>query len=80
MFQLTYILPVSSFGVIMIDVFVKNGVRDLLDLNVIIAWVSLILVTPMYILAYMYLDAIIPNAFGIKEHPFFCIRKKIKKN
>jgi hypothetical protein len=61
----------------MIDVFVKNGVRDLLDLNVNIAWASLILVTPMYIFIYMYLDGVIPNSFGIKESPLFCLKKRI---
>lgn len=50
----------------------------MLDLNINVAWISLFLVTPLYIILYMYLDAIMPNAFGIRESCCFCLKKKRK--
>jgi len=28
-----------------------------------------------YLLLYFYLDAIVPNEYGIKKHPLFCFKK-----
>lgn len=50
----------------------------MLDLNVKFAWTSLVLVTPLYVFLYMYLDAILPNIYGIRQGCCFCLRKKKK--
>lgn len=47
----------------------------LLGLNVNLAWWCLGLSTPFYLLVYMYLDGVIPNAFGIRESLCFCFKR-----
>ena len=65
-FQLSYILPNFSFGIILLDFYINGGPETILDLNVNVAWISLALVTPIYVMLYMYLDAIMPNVYGIR--------------
>ena len=65
-FQLTYILPNFSFGIILLDFYINGGPALILDLNVNVAWYSLLLTTPVYVALYMYLDAIMPNVYGIR--------------
>ena len=48
---------------------------SILDLNVKVAWVCLILATPVYVGLYMYLDAIMPNVYGIRQSCCFCFKK-----
>lgn len=50
----------------------------MLNLNTNLAWYCLALATPFYLCVYMYLDGIIPNAFGIREHPLFCCKRHRK--
>jgi hypothetical protein len=74
LFPLTYLAPHFSFGVIMLEFYVKGGPESLLNLDVNVAWISLLCSIPLYLLAYMYLDAVIPNAYGIRESPLFCLK------
>ena len=74
LFPLTYLVPNFSFSVIMLDFFIAKGPETLLNLNTNVAWYCLALATPFYLCAYMYLDGVIPNAFGIREHPLFCCK------
>ncbi len=76
--QIGYLLPQFSFGVIILDGFFTNGAKTFLDLNVIPAWICLFLSTPCYFGLYVYLDSIIPNAFGIRLECCFCCKKKHK--
>lgn len=39
------------------------------------AWTTLILATPLWILGYIYLDAVMPNTYGVKRHPCFCCKR-----
>jgi hypothetical protein len=47
-----------------------------LNLNINVAWWSLALATPFYVLVYMYLDGIIPNSYGIRQSLCFCVKKR----
>jgi ATP-binding cassette subfamily A (ABC1) protein 3 len=49
-----------------------------LGLDVNVAWWCLGLATPFYLMVYMYLDGIIPNAYGIRENLCFCCRRNKK--
>ena len=71
-------LPNFSFSVIMLEFYLRGGPHIILGLNVNVAWWCLGLATPFYLLIYMYLDGIIPNAFGISESLLFCLRSKRK--
>ena len=73
--QFGYVFPHFSFGIIILDYFVKDGANTIMGLNVEYAWAALAASVPFYFLAYTYLDAIIPNAFGIAMKPCFCLRR-----
>ena len=73
---MSYILPNFSFGIILLDFYIQGGPTSILALDVGVAWASLILVTPIYVMLYMYLDAILPNEFGIRQSCCFCLKKK----
>ena len=75
-FQIGYVFPHFSFGIIILDYFVENGAELTMGLDVTYAWIALVSSIPFYFLLYIYLDAIIPNAFGIALRPCFCLRKQ----
>ena len=74
LFPLTYLMPHFSFSVIMLQFYIEGGPKYLMHLDVDFAWYCLIGATPFYILLYMYMDGIIPNAFGISESLCFCLK------
>lgn len=78
LFPLTYLMPNFSFSVIMLQFYIKGGPQILMGLDVNVAWYCLIAATPFYLLVYMYLDGIIPNAFGIRENLCFCFKRTKK--
>lgn len=78
LFPLTYIMPHFSFSVVMLQFYMKGGPHWLLHLDVDFAWYCLLAATPFYIFLYMYLDGIIPNAFGIRESCCFCLKCRRK--
>lgn len=63
--QLAYLIPNFSFGVIALEIYVPGGALKLLGVNVTVAWTCLALATPFYLIVYVYLDAVIPNVYGI---------------
>ena len=40
------------------------------------AWATLVLLTPIYFMLHIYLEAIIPDAYGVTESCCFCFRKR----
>jgi hypothetical protein len=60
----------------MLDFYIKGSPKILLGLSTDFAWKSLMIATPFYLLVYMYLDGIVPNAFGIREGPCFCFKRR----
>jgi ATP-binding cassette subfamily A (ABC1) protein 3 len=75
-FQLWYVIPNFSFGVVLIDYYIHDGAKVILGLHVSVAWVCLLLSIPFYFCMYMWVDAIMPNTFGIRESLCFCLKKK----
>jgi hypothetical protein len=45
-----------------------------MEIDVTYAWIALILQPFVYFLIYLYLDSVIPNAFGISKGWLFCLR------
>jgi hypothetical protein len=62
----------------MLEFYIRGGPKILLGLDVNVAWWCLGLATPFYLLLYMYLDGIIPNAYGIRESLCFCLKSTKK--
>ena len=67
LFPLLYLMPNCSYAIILQNYLVKGAPSVILGLNVNTAWTCLVLSIPFYLMLYMYLDAIIPNAYGIRE-------------
>jgi len=40
------------------------------------SWGMLVVSTPLWILAYLYLDSVLPSEYGIQKHPLFCLRSR----
>jgi len=74
LFQIGYILPHFSFGIVFLEFLTKGG-ATLLGFNVVFAWISLILQTPIYLALYLYFDAVVPNQFGIALKCCFCCKR-----
>ena len=55
---------------------VPDVVPFLLQLDVRVAWAALFLATPVYLALYAYLDAIMPNNFGIRQSCCFCVKRR----
>jgi ABC-type multidrug transport system fused ATPase/permease subunit len=77
-----YFLPHFPFCVAMLDFYFDNGAETLLGLSTDFAYVALGINVVGYYLLYEYLDAIIPNAYGISKSCCCCLTycKKKKVN
>jgi ABC-type multidrug transport system fused ATPase/permease subunit len=41
-----------------------------------VSWIVLILSIPFWFYAYLYLDSVMPDTYGISKHPCFCCKSK----
>ena len=48
----------------------------LLEIKPIFAWIALVGSIPCYLVIYVYLDSVVPNAYGISKPCCFCLRKR----
>lgn len=70
-----YFLPWFPFEVVILECIYKDGVTLFLQgMEVKYAWWALCALPIVYYLIYLYLDKVIPNAFGIAQDCFFCLR------
>jgi ABC-type multidrug transport system fused ATPase/permease subunit len=72
--QCLYFLPWFPFEVIVLETIYNGGVKVFLKLDVEYAWIALCLQPIVYFILYLYLDEVIPNAFGISKSCFYCLR------
>jgi hypothetical protein len=73
--QCLYFLPWFPFEVLALECVFKGGAMGVLGLNPKWAWLALALQPFVYFMCYLYLDNVIPNAFGISRDCFYCLRK-----
>ena len=74
-----YWLPHFPMSVIIFEIMYPPTVPLLpgyIDNSIPLAWIALFLNIPCYFGLYIYLDAIIPDTYGISKHPCFCFRKR----
>jgi hypothetical protein len=69
-------MPQWSYSMIMMQLMVPNYLMDYMGYSAVWAWLSLILSIVVFFCAYLYLDAVMPNTFGIAQHWCFCLQKK----
>lgn len=75
--QVAYILPHFSFGIVILDFFTRGAALALFGIKVAYAWLALVFSIPLYLGLYFYLDAIIPNEYGIAISCCFCLRREL---
>jgi len=46
------------------------------NLSVPAAWIVLALLIPLWFMAFLYFESVMPSENGIQKHPLFCFRKK----
>jgi len=83
-FELCYVMPHFSFGRILLEYLIDDGANKLffkliIPLPLHRAWWASVATTVGYFLLYLYLDAIIPNAYGIAKPCCFCLKSKKTK-
>jgi hypothetical protein len=76
--ELGYIFPHFTFGMILIEFLVDHGVpklffKAILPLNMEKVWLANITSIAFFLLLYIYLDAIIPNKYGVARSCCFCV-------
>lgn len=69
-----YFLPWFPFQVVAFESIYKGGAEVFMKLNPSWAWVCLSLQPLIYFVLYLYLDNVIPNAYGISKDCFYCLR------
>jgi len=85
--QLGYILPHYTFGFTLLDFLVDHGApavvfRVILPTNMTRVWYANVATIFFYIGLYVYLDAVIPNKYGVTQDWCFCLpcKRKNKDN
>ena len=73
--QLGYFMPHFPFGMIMLKILLPGWVFETLNCDITVAWVCLAISIPIYVMLYMYLDAVMPNTFGIRNSCCFCFKR-----
>ena len=77
--QLLYMFPQVPFAVLCLDWMVPDGAEKMLNLEVKWAWVASVVNFFLYLALYHYLDAVLPNSFGVRRHLCFCLKKDNKR-
>lgn len=74
--QFGYFMPQWSYSMIMMQLMVPGYIMEYMGYQVFWAWFSLIASIVVFFAAYLYLDAVMPNTYGISQSPCFCLEKK----
>ena len=69
-------MPTFPFEVVVTSIFQPNMVEYWFQVSAGLCWATLVLLTPIYFLLHIYLEAIMPNAYGVTETCCFCFRKR----
>ena len=73
--QYLFWFPQFPFTVLIVRLLDKSGQLELFEASSGSAWAMLIVMTPIYFLIHLYIEAIKPDVYGVAEHPCFCFRK-----
>ena len=74
--QYFFWVPTFPFEVILADIFLVDGQPPFFETSAAIAWVVIVLLTPIYFYLHIYLSSVIPDSYGVTESCCFCLRKK----
>ena len=78
-----YMLPHFTFGMVLLDFLVDHGFpklayKAILPLSMESVWAWNFLSIAIYLCLYIYLDAVIPNKYGVTKSYCFCIKDNKK--
>lgn len=74
--QYLYFMPTFPFEVILADIFKVEGGPEFFETSPTVAWIVLALQTPIYFFIHIYLDAIIPDSYGVTQPCFYCLKRR----
>ena len=77
--QYMFFLPTFPFEVVLTEIFQPDASFSFFEVSSAAAWVFLVLLTPIYFFLHIYVEAIIPDAYGVTESCCFCLRKSRKQ-
>ena len=77
--QYIFFLPIFPFIVILTQIFQPDAELEIFEVSATVAWVSLVLLTPIYFLLHIYVEAVLPDAYGVTETCCFCFRRGGKR-
>lgn len=73
-------MPTFPFEVVLTEIFKFESddpnipTLEFFNINAGVAWAFLVLLTPIYFFLHIWLEAIIPDAYGVTESCCFCFR------
>ena len=76
--QYIFFLPTFPFEVILTEIFQPDSSIQFFEVSAAAAWIVLVLLTPIYFFLHIYVEAIMPDAYGVTESCCFCFRKSKK--
>ena len=76
--QYLYFFPQFPFTVIMVNLLDTTGL-EFFEVSDGVSWFFLIISTPVYFLAHLYVEAIMPDNYGISSKCCFCFDRCCKK-
>jgi ATP-binding cassette subfamily A (ABC1) protein 3 len=62
--------------VLALELYLPGSALTIFNVDSNDAFICLIFATPFYLTLYMYLDNVLPNTFGIRQHPLFCLKRR----
>ena len=68
-------MPTFPFEIALTQIFQPKLVGYFFKVDAGWAWATLVLLTPIYYLLHIYLEAIIPDSYGVTESCCFCFRR-----
>ena len=77
--QYLFFMPTFPFEVILTEIFQPDATLEFFEVSAAAAWVFLVLQTPIYFFLHVYIEAVLPDAYGVTESCCFCFRRGGKK-
>ena len=74
--QYFFWFPTFPFTVLMTNLLSPEGQKSSWEVSGAVAWFFLIIQGPLWYFLHLYIEAIMPDNYGISKHPCFCFKGK----
>ena len=66
-------MPTFPFEVVLTSIFQPDA--NYFQVSSVVAWIVLVLQSPIYFFLHVWVEAIVPDAYGVTESCCFCFRR-----